>query len=140
MNKTFAFIAFTAFVLIGGCHQKTDTTEVIPAQLELNWMQTVDNVNSQELKTTVPVEMAQQFAQIGEYRSSSQITYTNQTAKVEFKLVFMKEIQANEMQKLLPQIRSIFKEKAFQATFHGKQEKHVIQESYGLFPQTEKRP
>lgn len=137
MNIILKSILLTVILSTIACHKKTETKEVTPAQLELNWTLSIDQANSQELQTSIPPDMARQFEQIGAYRASSQITYTNQKTEVEFKLVFINEIRVEDIHELLPKLKSTFKEKTFKATFHGRGEKHIIRENYGLFGYTE---
>lgn len=132
-NKFFTLLLIGVSCLLSACYSKTETTEVVPAQLELVWEQSIANDSSQNFRNTIPKEMAQQLRQIGEYSSTVQISYSDQNSKAECKLRFLKEIKSTEMSRLMPVLKSIFKEKAFQVTFHGEQKKQVTRVNYGVF-------
>lgn len=135
-NRIFTMLLISVSLLLSACYNKTETTEVTPAQLELVWEQSIAPDSSQNFRNTIPTEMAQQLRQIGEYSSSVQISFSQQTAKAECKIRFSKEIKSTEVARLLPLLKSIFKEKAFRAIFHGEQQKHVTQVKYGVFGRT----
>ena len=120
-------------LILSACYHKTETTEVIPAQLELTWTESLPLDRSQNFRHTIPAEMAQQLRQIGEYSNSTNIIYQEKTAQVDYKIVFLKEIKSSEMARIAPLLNSIFNGKPFQVSFRGEQRKHVTRVGYGIF-------
>lgn len=137
MNKLFALLLLSAGLSLTACNKKTETIEIIPAQLELAWEQEVKRENLSEQKTTLSPEMAQQLSQISTFHLSSSIIYADEKAKVAFKLVFSKAIGVDDIKTVIPLLKSIFKETSFKVTFHGQQKKHIIRKKTGLFSHTE---
>lgn len=135
MNKAFALLLISAGFLLSGCYKTSEHTETIPAHLELEWEQIFDESKASSLKelSTIPPEMAQQLTKLGQYRSSSAITYTNLQAKVVYRLVFLNETKIDDMHRVVPLLKSIFKEKSFYITFRGKLEKHVKKDGFDFF-------
>lgn len=134
--KVIALLLIGVPLILSASYHKNETTEVIPAQLELVWEQNLPIDSSQNLRNIIPVEMVQQLRQIGEYSSTTQISYRENAAKVECKIVFLKEMKSTEISRITPLLRSIFKEKPFQMTFRGEQRKYVTRVGYGIFSRT----
>lgn len=137
MNKSAALLSICACLLLTACHNRTETTETIPAQLELGWEQEFERLTLSKEQTTISPDLAQQLLKIGDFRSSSSITYAGNKTKTTFTLIFSKEITSDEMHTIIPLLKTIFKDKPFKVTFHGQQKKHIIRDRIGLFSHKE---
>lgn len=135
MHKAFALLLITACFSLSGCYKTSKYTETIPAHLELEWEQFFDQSKPSSLQelSTIPPEIAQQLTKLGQYRSSSAISFTNLQAKVVYKLVFLNETTIDDKHKVISLLKSIFKDKGFKVIFLSKEEKHVRKESFGIF-------
>ncbi len=145
LNKIFVLICLAVCTSLSGCSNQTASVAVIPAHLELEWTQPLEmnapNTQSSgiapAIAPAIAPERAQRLKQIGDYQSSSAITYANNKAVVNFKLKFSKEIKSDERETLIPILKSIFEGQEFQARFHGQQTKQETHTSIGLFSQTQ---
>ncbi|MFA9274885.1 MAG: hypothetical protein ACEQSE_08425 [Candidatus Aquirickettsiella gammari] len=135
MHKAFALLLITACFSLSGCYKTSEYTETIPAQLELEWEQLFDQSKPRNFRelATIPPEMEQQLAKLGPYRTTATINDTDLHAKVAYKLVFINEIKIDDKHRVMPLLKSIFKDKGFKVIFLSKEEKHVRKESFGIF-------
>lgn len=133
MRKILLTVTLIACFGIQGCQSKVERTEVIPAQLELEWTESLDKESNPYKEKSISPELEKQLLKFGAYRSSSTQTYTNEKAWVTHHVTFLREVKDEEHFETMEFLMKAFKEQPFKATFHGKIRKRIIEDKFSFF-------
>lgn len=136
MRKILLALTLIACFGIQGCKNKVERTEIIPAQLELEWTESIDKEPKLYKGKSIPPELEKELLKFGDYRSSSTQTYTNEKAWVTHHLIFLREVKHEDLAETMEFLKKAFKNQQFNATFHGEIRKKIVEEKFSLFAAT----